>query len=283
MKAPLQHSNRPRWRKLPAGIALGALCLLVQATPSPATTTTQQPVGSAVEREKEILFSEPPLAPASIPLNPETYDPFSSTVVAQQQEQASMTFAAKIPETPTQPEPSQQPLFDEIPFSEPQQYQPNPVSSDPVFLPKRNQALSPFGPPKPRTSTKKLLQISRNQAKQKEDTAEKERVDALAEAILKAASAALEERDARSVHPSLPKATQSAAISPFLRWVETTTDAAAIAKQKAEQYKKQEHAPQENSKETENNDVFLKVRFPYTGAQPTPQTGSAAIYTTPSE
>ena len=135
-------------------------------------------------------------------------------------------------------------VFDENPFGE-------------VKLPPLPPELSPFGkhPKKSRSTIAK--------SEKQSSSTEKEIVEAKPE-------------DKISTND---KETLSVAISPFLAWVREgfEKEAAEAARESQKQY---QQAPPKNEGDI-SNDIFLNIRFPYRGAEPSQS--SAAIYSTPSK
>jgi len=66
-------------------------------------------------------------------------------------------------------------------------------------------------------------------------------------------------------------------VSPFLQWVSRYEDIDSIIKEAEKNY------PANTNRAARVDDPFLKIRFPYLGAEPAPTSGNAVIYSTPTQ
>ncbi|MES2309919.1 MAG: hypothetical protein V4507_13780 [Verrucomicrobiota bacterium] len=152
-----------------------------------------------------------------------------------------------------------------IPFVQEKTYAQNPVAGSDVKLPPMPDTLLPMGKPK-------LVAVYPKPKIQLENSpSENAHHDKATESADKKESA--ENKPQQMIPQDEPQVT----VSPFVQWIRENQKSSDVAKEVAEQYKTNE--AQKDS--TRPEDVFLKIRFPYTGSQSAPPASGAVIYSTP--
>lgn len=166
------------------------------------------------------------------------------------------------------------PPNDLIPFNQTKTYAPNPVAGSDVKLPPMPDTLLPMGKPKLVAVTAKpkpKLEPVVNSEKTPEDSSKHSKNEAKEENAPQEVATPSHSPSNLSLNPT------QIAVSPFIQWIRENDKSPEIAKEVHDQYKSNET----RKDSTNANDVFIKVRFPYTGSQSTPPVGGAVIYSTP--
>lgn len=162
-------------------------------------------------------------------------------------------------------------------------YRPNPLSNQKVELSPPPSFLSPFGGNE-RQQTEKIERKKPVPSKEKKET----RLEPDPPSPPSAEPKIQEEITAtppsispeKSKEVSIPKKEEKIIISPFLQWVNRTKEAEEIARKEHELYQLKKAAEQKVIKTEE--DILLKIRYPYIGHTPFPdKEGSAVIYSNP--
>ncbi len=153
-----------------------------------------------------------------------------------------------------------------IPFIQERSYAQNVVAGSDVKLPPMPDTLLPMGRPKLVSVTPKAKPRVEPTENSPEMVYKKQMEQA--EAIIE---------NEKSLKELIPQEEPQVTVSPFLQWVKENQKSPEIAQEIKEQYK----ANETQHDATRANDVFLKIRFPYTGSQSSPPSGGAVIYSTP--
>jgi len=153
-----------------------------------------------------------------------------------------------------------------IPFIQDRNYAQNVVAGSDVKLPPMPDTLLPMGRPKLVSVTPKAKPRV-EPAENSPEMVYKKRMEQ-AEAIIE---------NEKVLKQLIPQEEPQVTVSPFLQWVKENQKSPEMAQEIQEQYKSNE--AQQDA--TRANDVFLKIRFPYTGSQSAPPSGGAVIYSTP--
>jgi hypothetical protein len=151
-----------------------------------------------------------------------------------------------------------------IPYTQEKTYAHNPVAGSDVKLPPMPDTLLPMGKPKlvavsPKPKIKPEVAVAENSPRDKNGSEEKAEINE------------------NKPPASSPADEPQIAVSPFVQWIRENQRSPEIAKEVSEQYKTNET----HKDSTRPEDVFLKIRFPYTGSQTPPPASGAVIYSTP--
>lgn len=152
-----------------------------------------------------------------------------------------------------------------IPFVQEKTYAQNSVAGSDVKLPPMPDTLLPMGKPK-LVAVAPKPKIKQEPVENSSTTAHKKEME----------QASLIENE-KTLKQLIPQEEPQVTVSPFLQWVKDNQKSPEIAQEIQEQYKSNET----NKDATRANDLFLKIRFPYTGSQSAPPSGGAVIYSTP--
>ncbi len=156
-----------------------------------------------------------------------------------------------------------------IPFTQEKTYAQNTLAGSDVKLPPMPDTLLPMGKPKlvAVAPKPKIKAESLERADHNADIAHQKMIEQ---------ESALAENE-KTLKQLIPQEEPQVTVSPFLQWIRENQKSPEMAQEIQEQYKSNE-----NKKDsTRSNDLFLKIRFPYTGSQSAPPSGGAVIYSTP--
>lgn len=185
--------------------------------------------------------------------------PKKPTVLPTKEANPSIT-SAQITTTP--------PPNDLIPFTQTKVYADNPVAGPDVKLPPMPDTLLPMGKPKlvavsPKVKPKPEIPAVTEPPKMQNSSEKNSETE--------------QENSSHQAHLKQKTDEAQVTVSPFVQWIRENQKSPEIAQEVYDQYKSNE--AQKNS--LKSDDVFIKVRFPYSGAQSAPPSGGAVIYTTP--